>query len=139
MAPPANSGTSTPKPEQPTLGERRAESDGQGDGALRIAIPAKPDELLKTVVPRMAGAPSINATAADPPVDFTLPAHKEPASSAPKGVSRAATVTRKSKPSSKAPVRRSSEAGYEGGVERHGQANDFVDEIGRASCRERVS
>ena len=67
MAPPANSGTSTPKPEQPTLGERRAESDGQGDGALRIAIPAKPDELLKTVVPRMAGAPSINATAADPP------------------------------------------------------------------------
>lgn len=29
---------------------------------------------------------------------------------------------------SKQPMRRNSQAGYEGGVERHGQANDFVDE-----------
>jgi hypothetical protein len=30
--------------------------------------------------------------------------------------------------SSKQPIRRDSEAGYEGGEERHGQANDFIDE-----------
>lgn len=35
--------------------------------------------------------------------------------------------------SSKQPVRRNSQAGYEGGVERHGQANDFVDEDDEAS------
>ncbi|KAK4693156.1 hypothetical protein P7C70_g8980, partial [Phenoliferia sp. Uapishka_3] len=132
----------------PTLGERRADSSDQS-GPLHITIPGatKRDELRETVVPRMAGQPSINATAVNPAPEFFTPPINPPPTTAAVSSSAAAAVnssrrpttttttstttgtTRKIKTStSRQPLRRSTDQGYEGGVERHGQANDFVDE-----------
>lgn len=87
-------------------------------------------ELRTTPIPRGPDAPSLNATHANPPPVFDSPVATAPIATGRLGRSGTLLGKKEKKEKSsgpKQPVRRSSEAGYEGGVERHGQPNDFVD------------
>lgn len=91
-----------------------------------LSLQAAPvSELKQSLLPRQASAPSLNATQSQA-------ATPQPASA----LGRSGTLKATSKPSqssrsAKAPpaqyVRKPSDTGYDGGVERHGQANDFED------------
>ncbi|GAA6002478.1 uncharacterized protein JCM10292_007687 [Rhodotorula paludigena] len=83
--------------------------------------PAGQVPLKQSSIPREACAPNLNATAAPIPNDMTPPGVTPPitTSSAQRPLGRSGTV--------KSSRRTSDDQGYEGGVERHGQANDFVD------------
>ncbi|KAI5480730.1 hypothetical protein MNV49_007657 [Pseudohyphozyma bogoriensis] len=134
--PEGGSGTVTPntRARRESISVRR-----EGTPTLKLDLPPPVEqvELKTTTVPRPAAAPSLNATASplpSPPIAGAVP-------SGGARLSRGSSLRNTTAPS-KPQLKRSTskqpgqskrsdtaeaEEGYEAGVERHGQANDFVD------------
>lgn len=124
-APPSGPFTGAPTT---SLSERRR-SDAASTNPPSLSVltqSAAPTTLKQTLSPREACAPSLNATATGLTPEATPTVIANTAANARLG--RSGTVKKSSKRTpSKQPVRRGTDAGYEGEVERHGQPNDFVD------------
>ena len=115
---------SSPFGPPPSLTDKRRQGADSTNPPLKIdlPLPSASSGLKSTPEPRAACAPSINATASPLPL---------PAAAAPARLGRNGTVPKKPLPAkratSKQPAYRAAEEGYDAGVERHGQRNDFVD------------
>ena len=141
-------------PSGPSLLEKRLENqpDLEAVAPIKIDIPQPPRLLAREFAKSIANS---NVTTPQPtnmprgnlasdggliPATMTNALNAAAASSNSSGrMARSSTITKNSSGGSNSsatkrsgskqpPIRKDSEAGYEGGVERHGQANDFVDE-----------
>ncbi|GAA6004240.1 hypothetical protein JCM10207_002500 [Rhodosporidiobolus poonsookiae] len=123
--PPASTAT-------PSLTARRMSNASANTPPLSLDISATQSgnvQLKQSLLPRAADEPALNATCSPLPTTAEGVTPPLTTSGAPR-LGRAATLKGKAGKagSSKASGRRASEdQGYEGGVERHGQPNDFVD------------
>ncbi|GAA5962083.1 hypothetical protein JCM21900_001941 [Sporobolomyces salmonicolor] len=129
---PANGNPTSSTSSPPATISARRMSNASATPPLTLNLPQQNIQLKQSLSPRDAQAPSLNATAS--PLASSAGSGVSPpltTSSAPR-VSRSGTVKKSSKrSSSKQPPaigRRGSEGGYEAGVERHGQPNDFDDQ-----------
>lgn len=132
----------TPAAQPSSLSDRRRMSNSAAAPPaltqLSTATTGLSPKLNQDVVPREACAPSLNATAQVDTPDLTPIPSSIQTSATGARVGRSGTIKKSAtKPSTgsgggnnnnhKGSSRASTDAGYEGEVERHGQANDFVD------------
>ncbi|GAA5950078.1 hypothetical protein JCM10213_007761, partial [Rhodosporidiobolus nylandii] len=113
----------------PSLTQRRM-SNATANPPLQLDLPAAAAAsgqipLKKDLQPRAADAPALNATASPLPINEEGATPPISLASAPR---RSNTIKRSSAQKEQQQRRVSEDQGYEGGVERHGQPNDFVDE-----------
>ena len=152
-APSASSGSYPFAPPTQSLFTKRRESQSELEApvAIKIDIPGPPRLLARefaksianssTSTPQPSNASSKGNLAADGgllPATMTTALNAAAASNSSGRMARSSTITKNSSGGSNSsakrsgskqpPIRKDSEAGYEGGMERHGQANDFVDE-----------